>query len=457
MKTTLLAIVLAVAVAAAAQDATQPQTQPPAPAGGQAQAPTIKDGAEYNAYVGAVQQTDPKAKVSALEAFLAQYPNSVMKITSLELLMGTYQQINDQTKVVDAAKRLLVADSCNLRALALLTFLARQSVATAQNAAQSQQALADTVQYSSKGLDCLKTAQKPATMTDAEFDKLKKQVAIIFNGGAGFAALQNKDFEHAQLYLRAAVDAEPNDIQNVYPLAMAYLTPKPPDSLNGLFFIARAVNLAGPGGREQIQAYGQKVYKNYHGSDQGWIDYALPTAKTATSPPPDWGTKITKYIPPTPAEQARDLVKDKTPDQIKQLSFGEWELVLSAGSQEDQDKVWNVIKGVPLQMEGTVLSASTPEADPPSSAASVLQIAASEDDIEQKRADITVTMTGAIPARMMPKEGATLDFEGTPVSYVPTPFMMTMEKGVLLKKAGEKPAPKPKPPVHHRAPAKKPQ
>jgi hypothetical protein len=160
-------------------------------------------------------------------------------------------------------------------------------------------------------------------------------------------------------------------------------------------------------------------------------------------------------VPPTPAEQARDLVKDKTPDQIKQLSFGEWELVLSAGSQEDQDKVWNVIKGVPLQMEGTVLSGSTPEATPPASPASVLQIAGSEDDIEQKKADITITMTGVIPARTMPKEGDTLDFEGTPVSYVPSPFMMTMEKGLLLKKAGAKPAPKP--PVHHRAPVRKPQ
>jgi opacity protein-like surface antigen len=148
MKTTLLAIVLAVAVAAAAQDATQPQAQPTAPAGGQAQAPTIKDAAEYNAYVGAVQQADPGAKVSALEAFVAQYPNSVMKTTALELLMGTYQTMGNQPKVIDAAKRLLVADSCNLRALALLTFLSRQSVATAQSAAAGQQALADTTQYS---------------------------------------------------------------------------------------------------------------------------------------------------------------------------------------------------------------------------------------------------------------------------------------------------------------------
>lgn len=443
MKTTLLAVVLAVAVAAAAQ--TQPQTQPAAPGSGPAQGPEIKDAAEYNAYVGAIQQTDPKAKASALEAFSVQYPNSVMKISTLEQLMGTYLQLNDQAKVMDAAKRLLAADPCNLRALALLSSLGRQSVATAQSAAASQQSISDTALYSGKGVECLATAQKPATMSDADFANLKKQVTVIFNGGAGFAALQSKDYAHAQQYLRAAVVAEPNDIQNVYPLAMAYLTPKPPDTVSGLFFIARAVNLAGPQGQAQIQSYGEKVYKNYHGSDDGWTD-VIALAKTNPLPPA--GFTVTQYVPPTPAEQAHELVKDKTPDQIKQLSFGEWELVLSAGSQEDQDKVWNVIKGVPLQMEGTVLSGSTPEATPPTPQASVLQIAGSEDDIEQKKADITITMTGVISARTMPKEGDTLDFEGTPVSYVPSPFMMTMEKGVLLKKAGTKPAPKP--PVHHR-------
>src|SRR5712692_11969724 len=65
MKTTLLAIVLAVAFAAAAQ--AQPQTQPAAPAGGQGQAPEIKDPAEYNAYVGCVGQQDSSAKVSCFE------------------------------------------------------------------------------------------------------------------------------------------------------------------------------------------------------------------------------------------------------------------------------------------------------------------------------------------------------------------------------------------------------
>src|SRR5579885_3156950 len=176
MKTTVLALVLASALVASAQDGTQQQTQPAAPAAGGQQAPgqpgqagpEIKDPAEYNAYVGAIQQQDPNAKVSALEAFLTQYPNSVMKTTALEVLMATYQQTGNQAKVVETAKRVLAADACNLRALALLTFLSRQAVAAGQNA---QQNLADLAQYSNKGLECVQSSPKPAGISDADFDK----------------------------------------------------------------------------------------------------------------------------------------------------------------------------------------------------------------------------------------------------------------------------------------------
>src|ERR1700746_1546893 len=63
MKTSLLAIMLACALLAGAQVAAQ--TQPAAPGGADQSAPTIKDPAEYNAYVTAYQQTDVNAKISA--------------------------------------------------------------------------------------------------------------------------------------------------------------------------------------------------------------------------------------------------------------------------------------------------------------------------------------------------------------------------------------------------------
>src|SRR6516225_7930928 len=123
-----LQVVLGYAVAAAGTNAVALQAaQPAAPAQQPAGAPApqkkeIKDPAEYNAYVGAVQQADPNAKISGLEAFLTQYPNSVMKEDALEVLMGAYQQTNNVAKMGVAAQRVLAVNPNNVRALALLTY-----------------------------------------------------------------------------------------------------------------------------------------------------------------------------------------------------------------------------------------------------------------------------------------------------------------------------------------------
>jgi len=428
MKTSLVAVVIAFAGIASGQQATTPppttttapgQTQPAASQPQQKK--EIKDPAEYNAYVGAVQQADAAAKISGLEAFLAQYPNSVMKEDAMELLMGAYQQAGNQAKVIDTANRLLAANPNNVRALVLLAFNERAA-----------QKWADAKQHADRGLQALPTMAKPDGVSDADFEKQKTQMGGLLDSVAGFAALQLKDNATAEKDLRAAVEADPNNVENVYPLALASLTATPEDDVNGLFFIARAVNLVkDPAGKAQITKFGHSKYVKYHGSEDGWNELL---AQTATTTLPPAGFTIKQYVPPTPAEQAADLVKNKAP---KDMSFAEWELVLSAGAPADADKVWSVIKGVALQMEGTVIKASPTE----------VQIAASQDDIDAKRADIVVTMGGTIPAKLMPAEASTLDFEGTPVSYTPSPFVMTMEKGALLTKA----APAKKPPVHHKA------
>lgn len=427
MKTSLVAIVLTFAGLASGQQPTaQPPAQPaasPQPAAqAQPQKKEIKDPAEYNAYMGAVQQQDPGAKVSGLEAFLAQYPNSVMKEDGLEALMVAYQQAGNQAKVIDTANRLLAANANNVRALVLLAYNERAA-----------QKWADAKTHAERGLQALPSMPKPDGASEADFEKQKGQLAALLESVAGFSALQLKDNATAEKDLRAAVEADPANVENVYPYALACLTATPEDDVNGLFFIARAANLVkDPGGKAQITKFGRSKYVKYHGSDEGWNDLLT---LTATTPLPPAGFTVKQYVPPTPAEQAHDLVKDKTPADVKKLSFAEWELVLSAGTPEDADKVWSVIKGVPLQMEATVLKPGDTE----------LQIAASQDDIDAKRADIVLTMTGTIPAKLMPAAGSTLDFEGTPVSYTASPFVMTMEKGALLTKAPPK-----KPPVHHK-------
>src|SRR3989440_5804980 len=182
----------------------QPQAQQPQPGTAQQQPAVpqqkkeIKDPAEYNAYVGAVQQSDAAAKISGLEAFLSQYPNSVMKEDALEVLMGAYQQTNNAAKMNDAAQRLLQANPNNLRALALLAYTKRAAAEANQN---PQQNLAEGAKYAERGLQPMQTVPKPEGMSDADFDKLKKQTSAIFNGVDGIAALQAKDYAKAQQHL----------------------------------------------------------------------------------------------------------------------------------------------------------------------------------------------------------------------------------------------------------------
>jgi len=417
MKKILVTVVLGVAALAAAQDAAPPaQGQPPAPT---TQAPVIKDPAEYNAYVSAIQQKDPAALISGMEAFLTQYPNSIMKAQSLEILMGAYQQ-TDNPKVMDAAKRLLAVNPDNAKALVVLSFSERAA-----------QKWADAEQHAAHGLEVLPKWTKPDGVSDADFAKQKAQFTGILNSVAGFSALQLKDFAAAQKYLRAAVEADPNNVENIYPLAIASLPPSTPaDEINGLFFIARAANLVtDPAAKEQVKKFGRSKYMHYHGGDDGWTDLL---AQTASTPLPPAGFTIKPA--PTPAEQAHNMVVATTPDK---MDFATWQFVFTNGSKEDQDAVWSAIKGKAVQMNGTVIKATAEEFD----------IAGSSDDIDAKKADITLTFEDKVPLKLIPKEGASLDFQGEPASYTPSPFMMTMEKGKLLKAAAP---PAKKPPVHHK-------
>jgi len=437
MKKILLAIVLAATAVAVAQTAPAPSQPTAAPqAASQQAAPPqaapqqkkeIKDTAEYNAYVGAVQQQDPAAKISGLEAFLTQYPNSVMKEDALELLMGAYQQTGNQAKAIDTAQKVMQVNACNLRGLALLAYSKR---AMAEAGQTPQQNLAEAGQYGEKGLQCLQTAPKPEGMSDPDFQKFKVQTAVIFNGSAGMSAYQSKDYAKAQQFLRASVEGDPANLRDIYPLALAYLTPGPAEKpVDGLFFIARAANLAQAPGKDKIAQFGKSKYVKYHGAEDGWSDLLTMTA-TTTLPKPDFTIK--QYVPPTPAQQAHDLVASK---KVQEMNFAEWQLVLSEGAPEDADKVWSTLKDKPLQMVAQVITATPTE----------ITLAGSQDDIDKKTADINLTMTAKLTAKETPKEASNLMFEGTPVSYTAKPFLITMKEGKLVVQAPAK-----KPPAHRK-------
>ena len=98
------------------------------------------------------------------------------------------------------------------------------------------------------------------------------------------------------------------------------------------------------------------------------------------------------------------MVSSNSPDK---MDFATWQFVFTNGSKDDQDAVWKAIKGKAVQMKGTVIHATPTQFD----------IAGSSDDIDAKKADITLTFEEKVPLRLVPKDGATSIFR---VSRPPT-------------------------------------
>ncbi len=417
MKKLLLMLLLVWAAAAFAQQTAPPSTQP---AAGQKQK-VIKDPAEYKAYVDAVQTTDASKRATLVESFLKTYPNTVMKEDATELLLKTYQQLlatdpqKYTQKVIETGQQLLQIDPNNLTALALLSYMDH---ALAQGGGpNAEQMLKQAGQYGEQGMQQLQTQSKPEGYTDEQWNKLKADFRIVFLGSIGHAALQAKDYKKAQDALKEVVVADPNNFSNVFLLALAYLEPNPPVP-EGLFWIARAIALAPPQmpatQLQTYQRYGRSKYDRYHGSDEGW-DQLLASAKTATAPAPNFSVAPA----PSPSEQAGTMLQKSTPDQ---MSFADWQFILSSGNQQAADQVWNAIKGKALRMIAQVVSASHTS----------LQIAGSEDDIQANKADIELAFATPLTPARVPKPGTQITVQGVPDSYTPNPFMMHMSDGQLI-------------------------
>jgi hypothetical protein len=387
---------------------------------------TIKDPAEYNAYLAALNTQDPAQRAASMDAFIAQYPGSVVKTDALEQAMAAYQQAGDQAKVMSTANRILQVDNGNVRALAIVTALNR-----AQASRGDAKALAEAGADADKGLKALPGWQKPEGMSDADYEKMRKQMTTIFEGAAGFAALQAKDFAAARDHYLKSVEIEPNNLQDDYQLAVAELEMKPLDP-NGFWYVAKAFQLAqgNAEGQKSIADYGKAKYRRYHGGEDGWDKLLASTANQPTRPA-DFSVKPA----PTPAEIAVQAVHDNAPGD---LSFGDWEFVLSLrdaspANKEAADKVMQAILekekqgAVKMKIPVKVISAT----------ADAIQAAITDENQQANKADLQVTM--AKPMLHPPAAGATISIVGVITEYVPSPFAFLMKDGEVAKPAANTP------------------
>jgi hypothetical protein len=424
MKKVVLASVLA--IASAGTFCTMPALALPSGAGAQSSASgqiTIKSPAEYNAYQNAMSQTNPAAKAAAIEQFLKQYPNSVVKNDMLGQLVVAYQQAGNTAKEVDAAKELLKVQPNNVRAILIASFIAK-------NIANGDAAkLSDAASYAEKGLQ----VPKPANLTQAQYDSLKPLFLDVIAANQeqqkNYAAAIQTYLKELHSYGNPAQDTTKGiGLIDTYNLANCYIQQDPKDIVSAIWYFTRAAQFLTGEYQQNAQKQANYWYETYHNSMDGY-DAIVALTKTNLFPPSTY--TVTKYVPPTPAQLAHQAVTS-TPN-LATLSLHDQEYILKNGSSDDASKVWAVLNGKVAEVPGVVISATRDS----------VQMAVSPSAQKNNTADFTVNMKK--PLKVAPSAGDKVTYIATFSSFTQNPLMIIMDDGIL------KPPAKPHHVVHHAA------
>jgi hypothetical protein len=403
---------------------------------------SIKDPAEFNQYQMFSTQTDPKAKAAAGEAFLTQYPQSVVKNTVLDSLIDTYGALQENDKTLSAASRLLQIEPNNMKALFISVYLKKQQCAKSSDA----QTCDDAAALSEKGLQ----ATKPAAVADAAW---KQQTGLAFpqfhSAIALDDALVKKDFKAAQAEYKAELmlysddQAKTAGLNDTLLLAQAYSQPgAAQDLVQASWFYARVWDFAPANYKAQIEPKLEYYYKKYHGGLDG-LDAIKQQAQASTFPP---GTFVISKAK-SPQEQIHDLIAS-TPD-LTTLALADKETVLAFGTKDDADKLWGLLQGKQTPVPGIVISAD----------ANTIKVAVTQDAKDAKVADFIVNLKEPLKDSEIPAAGfefktqPSAELDGTYDTYTQVPGTDTTAQSAQIVLKDGFVQPEKKKPVHKPAAA----
>jgi hypothetical protein len=400
---------------------------------------------EYNAEQACGADKNPTSQVKCLDDFVAKYPNSNLLIYVYPMYYQAYSQLKNWPKVIEATDKLVALGEkvgANERYGALYArAFAFNNLSATDQAAQAKGAMA----ASGDGLKLISELKKPDALDDKAFEEQKKQATIYLNGTAAQAAMVLKDYPSAIKYYKAVLAVNPDEAITNYQLGKAYLSSAPPQTLDGFWYVARAVSskTATQQQSAQLKTYLRRLIANYQQAAcdnlvDPQLNELLQLAASATERPATY--KIAS---------AADLA-----DARKDMTIASVITDLKAGG--DKAKItWLASCGLEFpDVPGKLIeiTAGATANDP-----TVLHVAFVTSDAEFQAAttpNMIVNVVGQPEAAKLEKDNP-VRFTGTLASYDPDPaFMLHWDKAKVNTEDLPK-APTKKPPVKKPA-AKKP-
>ncbi|MGC2422267.1 MAG: hypothetical protein WA405_11545 [Candidatus Acidiferrales bacterium] len=214
---------------------------------------------EYNAFQACQTEKDLPGKLSCLDSFSTQFPNSTLMPYVYQLYYQAYFQQKNYSKTIYYVDKLAAMGSkVDQGALvqALQDRVQAFSASFDPKAPDAADQLAKERDAALQGATITQQLPKPAnsTMSDADFAQQKKPYIAFFYAAAGSADFELKDYPAAVQAFESALANNPTDAVSEYRLGLSYLALNPPQSLDGFWALARAINLKVPEA-DEVQKY----------------------------------------------------------------------------------------------------------------------------------------------------------------------------------------------------------
>jgi tetratricopeptide (TPR) repeat protein len=253
---------------------------------------------EYNQFQAANSEKDPQTRLKLLDDFVAKFPTSTLMPYVDTLYYQTYSQLKNYPKTIEWADKLVALGDKVDAQTRLQAIQARVAVFTATYSTIPKPdlpaQLAKERDAALEGASLLDQLPKPASVTgtDDDWKKQKMPGLAFFYAAAGFADLQSKDYPAAVTAFKNALANKPDDAVSAYRLGLAYLNLSPPQSLDGFWALARAIDLKVPDA-DKIKDYLQKQILAYEqpGCDSQATDQVnelLQLAQNSPERPATW-------------------------------------------------------------------------------------------------------------------------------------------------------------------------
>ena len=374
-----------------------------------------KDQQEYELINKAFSTQPSAALLGILDQWKTKYAETAYDIERIRLYMASYQAAGQGDKAVATAKELLgkvPGDfSANFTIASLTPFLGKTDAGTFGDGVKASKDLLSTgiaKQFAA--------ANKPAQVTQPEWDAAKKQAQVSAHQTLGWVAMQRKDNKGAEGELKQTLTLDGTRGQVAYWLGQVLLgQADPAKNTPAMFAFARAAAYDGPGalppeGRKQVGDYIKQLYVKFAGSEEGLPDLLAAAKKSA--------------LPPAGFAEIKDGATRRAEEEVafsKNFPLRYQFVKLKENLQSAAgDATWGDLKGKLTPKFRLFVVTATPARAP-----NKLTLTSTEGGA----AEVTLNLENRM--RAAPGRGKAVAFEGVAMTLAKEPFMLVLNDGKI--------------------------